>query len=70
VKDPLSQLAQVEVHSLDTGNLTDIDQKDTMWLIAFYATAGAKVACTQDGHSGCLSWRNRSKLCAAACAAT
>jgi hypothetical protein len=40
VKDPLSQLAQVEVHSLDTGNLTDIDQKDPMWLIAFYATTG------------------------------
>lgn len=42
LRDPLGQLAQVEVHSLDSGNLTDIDSKDDMWLIGFYATKGAQ----------------------------
>lgn len=54
VKDPLGQLAQVEVHSLDTGNLTDIDQKDPMWLVSFYASTGAGSG-LRTGTCGCFA---------------
>lgn len=40
VSDPLGHLGQLTVHSLDAGNLTDIDRQDDMWLLGFYAAAG------------------------------
>lgn len=40
VSDPLGHLGQLTIHSLEAGNLTDIDRQDDMWLLGFYAAAG------------------------------
>lgn len=40
---------QVVVHSLDSSNLTEIDQQDDMWLLAFHASSGRWGLCRLKG---------------------
>jgi hypothetical protein len=56
VSDPLGHLGQLTVHSLDAGNLTDIDRQDDMWLLGFYAAAGKQIAWGSNSTCHC-QWR-------------